>query len=126
MPRQEICSLNGISVLADLRRRAERGIACSDPEFEKKYPCLFSILNNPMVSEDERIEPPVLSFSNSTGDWRVSLGVKSLSMYGSKMAPTFLAALEVVEADLCGGRFPWEPNWKKGTSLRKVKKQEGG
>jgi hypothetical protein len=120
--RREDNSLNGIAKLAELRLDGMKIVPVTDPDFEAKYPALFSILMNYRVDSEHFVDPPVLSFSNSSGDWRAALAVSGLRAYGKRLYATFAEALEGLERELTNQTFPWEIDYRKKRAYREFEK----
>jgi hypothetical protein len=121
MAKRKREQLNGVADLYLVRQLAEKHQAPDDDAFRSSYPKMFSILSDVRISEDQVIDPPILSVKNSCGDWSLSLSVPGLRMYGEVLASTFTEALALAEARLAAGDFPWKVNTKKKVVARKVK-----
>lgn len=121
MAKRKRQELNGVADLYLLRQLAERNTAPDDEEFKSKYPKLFSLLSDNRISENQLIDPMVLSIKNAAGDWQIALSCPGLRMYGERLAPTFAEALQALETALCDGSPFWKVNTKKPVASREVK-----
>lgn len=122
MELQDSLPLNGLAKLAKERRDADLGQAPADPEFERKYPTLFSLLTNNRVDEGKMVDMPSLRIQNNAGDWCFALSVTGLHMYGEQLYASIEAGFKGVDQALAGGTFPWKVRLNKSPRIRDVVK----
>jgi len=89
------------------RELHDKGVSLTDPDFEAKYPILWSLLNDNHVSEDKVGETAYLRVQNSAGDWSFSVGSSAVGGSCEVMVATFPEGLPALEAKLAKGPEVW-------------------